>query len=143
MSVRELTIEAKKENLDKVMAFLESRLEELNCTPKAQIQISVAMEEIFVNVASYAYQHLKNIKEGPGMVSIRVEDTEDPRSVAVTFEDSGIPFDPLSRQDPDVSLPAEERGIGGLGIYMVKKSMDHVHYEYKDGKNIMTFRKDL
>ena len=143
MSVRELTVEANKENLGKVMTFLESRLEELGCTPKAQMQISVAMEEIFINVASYAYEHLKEKQSGQGIVSIRVEDTVDPRSVAVTLVDSGIPFDPLAREDPDVTLSAEKRGIGGLGIYMVKKSMDHVHYEYKDGKNIMTFRKDL
>ena len=143
MSLKELTIEAEVENLDKVLLFLGERLDELGCSPRAKMQIEVALEEIFVNVASYAYERADSSGEEPEQVSISVEDSNDPLRVEVTIKDSGIPFDPLAREDPDVTLTAEERAIGGLGIYMVKKSMDHVRYEYRDGRNILTFRKDL
>ena len=143
MGRRELTLDAKIENLDRVLAFLDERLDELKCSMKAKLQIELALEEIFVNVASYAYNRNGAASQEPGPVSISVEDTEDPLSVAVTITDRGMPFDPLAQQDPDVSLSAEDRRVGGLGIYMVKKSMDHVRYEFKDGQNILTFRKDL
>ena len=143
MSVKELTVEADKANLPQVLAFIDERLEELECTMKAQMQIDIALEEIFINVANYAYKEMMEKSGDPGTVSIRVEDTEDPKSVAVTITDSGIPFDPLAQEDPDVTLSANERRIGGLGIFMAKKVMDYMHYEFKDGKNILTFRKDL
>jgi anti-sigma regulatory factor (Ser/Thr protein kinase) len=95
----------------------------------------VAAEEIFVNVASYAYT------SGIGSVAIEVNFEEKPKAVAIRFIDSGIPYNPLEKEDPDVTLPAEKRGIGGLGVFMVKKSMDEVTYEYKDGKNHLTIRK--
>ena len=72
-----------------------------------------------------------------------MERREDPKTVYVTFIDSGMPFDPLKKEDPDVTLPAEEREIGGLGIYMTKQAMDEVSYEYKDGQNILTLVKKL
>ena len=143
MGKRELTLDAKIENLNQVLAFLDRRLDELECSMKAKMQIELALEEIFVNVSSYAYNRVGPASQEPGKVSISVEDTKDPLSVAVTIIDRGIPFNPLTQQDPDVSLPAEDRRVGGLGIYMVKKSMDHVRYEFKDGQNILTFRKDL
>ena len=141
-NVKELTIKASRENFEKVLAFVDERLEELGCTPKAQMQIDIALEEIYVNVSSYAYPDGVNPFKG-GEVTIRVEDTEDPKSVAITLTDRGIPFDPLAKEDPDITLSAEERRVGGLGIFMVKKSMDLMKYEYKDGQNILTFRKDL
>lgn len=149
MSVKELTVEAKIDNLHRVIAFADQRLEELGCSNGAQIAIDLALEELFVNVASYAYQ--KEGQEKPDqyrsseqeLVSIRVEDAEDPLCVDVTIVDYGVPFDPLAREDPDITLSAEKRRIGGLGIFLVKKSMDHVHYEFKDGKNILTFKKYL
>ena len=140
MNTKELTIEAATENLTQVIAFVDERLEELGCNMKAQMQIDVALEEIFVNIAEYAYENQTGM---PHVVTIRVEDTDDPLSVAVTFTDEGVPFDPLAKKDPDVTLSAEERDIGGLGIYIVKKSMDHVKYDYRDGQNIFTFRKFL
>ena len=72
-----------------------------------------------------------------------MEVVENPLSVIITFIDNGIPYDPLKKEDPDITLSAEERDIGGLGIYMVKKTMDAVSYEYKDGCNILTIKKDL
>ena len=143
VGVKELTVEAVTENLGRVLDFLNSRLSELGCSPRAKMQIEVALEEIFVNVASYAYAGDSGEGRQRGEVTIRVEDSKEPLSVEVTISDNGIPFDPLARDDPDVTLTAEERRIGGLGIYMVKKSMDHVRYECRDGRNILTFRKDL
>ncbi len=143
MSAINLTIEANTDNLDRVLSFVDHRLEELDCSMKVQMQIDLAIEEVYVNVAQYAYQHLPPEERRKGMVSICVEDLEDPKRVEVTFSDEGIPFDPLAKEDPDVTLNADSRPIGGLGIFMVKKSMDSVEYEYKDGKNILKFRKDL
>ena len=143
MSAINLTIEANTDNLDKVLSFVDQRLEELDCSMKVQMQIDLAIEEVYVNVAQYAYQYLPPEERRKGMVSICVEDLDDPKRVEVTFADEGIPFDPLAKEDPDVTLNADSRPIGGLGIFMVKKSMDSVEYEYKDGKNILKFRKDL
>ena len=143
MSAINLTIEANTDNLDRVLSFVDQRLEELDCSMKVQMQIDLAIEEVYVNVAQYAYQHLPPEERSKGMVSICVEDLEDPKRVEVTFTDEGIPFDPLAKADPDVTLNADSRTIGGLGIFMVKKSMDSVEYEYKEGKNILKFRKDL
>ena len=133
--MKELRIDAKIENLDKVLAFLDTELENIDCPMKEQMQLDVAVEEIFVNIASYAYQ------PGEGDALIQLEKLEGPDRIVVTFTDSGIPYDPLAKEDPDVTLSAEERQIGGLGIYMVKKSMDEMAYEYKDKKNILKIAK--
>lgn len=137
-----LRVEANLESLEKVLGYVNEQMSSLGCTEKTRMQIEIAVEEIFVNVASYAYSGEEQ-GSGSGYADISVKECEDPRSVSVTISDNGIPFDPLARADPDVTLSAEKRQIGGLGIYMVKKSMDHVQYEYRDGQNILTFRKDL
>lgn len=136
-STSELDIEATKENLSEVQAFVEEHLEKVDCPLKTIMQIGVAVEEIFVNIASYAYAPKK------GNAIVRVEVCEEPVSVSITFVDHGVPYDPLKKDDPDVTLSAEERGIGGLGIFMTKKIMDNITYEYKDGKNILTLEKNL
>ncbi|MBQ8118451.1 MAG: ATP-binding protein [Lachnospiraceae bacterium] len=133
--MRELDIEALTENLDTVLEFVDRELEARDCSMKVQIQINIAVEEIFVNIAHYAY----NPEVGPA--TIRVEILEDPLAVSLTFIDQGTPYDPLAKEDPDVTLAADERTIGGLGIFMVKKSMDDVKYEYKEGSNILTIVK--
>ena len=135
--MKELTIEADVNNLDEVITFVDEQLEAHDCSIKIQTQIDIAVEELFVNIAHYAYQ------PETGQATVRVEIQEDPLAAIITFIDSGMPYDPLARPDPDVTLPAEEREIGGLGIYMVKKSMDNVIYEYKDGRNVLTIRKNL
>lgn len=133
----ELTIEAKTENLEKVLAFVDKHLEEKECAIKVQMQIDVAVEELFVNIAQYAYD------SDTGMVTIQVEIQEEPLAVMITFIDNGVPYNPLAKEDPDITLAAEERQIGGLGIYMVKKTMDDITYDYKDGQNILRIRKQL
>lgn len=135
--MKEFEIEAKIENLPKVLSFVDEQLETADCPMKIQMQIDIAVEEIFVNIAHYAY----NPKTGTAMV--RVEILPEPPSVDITFIDGGIPYDPLAKADPDVTLSVEEREIGGLGIFMVKKSMDDVKYEYLDGHNILTLKKGL
>ena len=133
--MRSLTVAAKKEELETVQAFIDGILEEHDCPMKTQFQIDVAVEEIFVNIAHYAYPG------GKGDVKLSVLDAGD--SVKLRFTDSGVAFDPLKRTDPDITLSAEERSIGGLGIYMVKKSMDDVCYERKNDCNVLTLTKKL
>ena len=135
--MKELKLEAKLQNLQQALDFVDDFLMTVNCPMKLQMQIDVAVEEIFVNVASYAYD------PGTGPVTLRVEKVNDPTAVRITFVDSGTPFDPTAKADPDVTLSAEERRIGGLGIYMVKKTMDSMVYEYKDGQNILHITKLL
>lgn len=133
--MKELIIDALTENLDAVIAFVTEQLEAVACSMKAQMQIEVAVEELFVNIAHYAYA------PGIGTATIQTEITAD--TAEITFIDSGVQYDPLAKPDPDVSLPASERQIGGLGIFMVKKSMDDMRYEYRDRKNILTIVKKL
>ena len=135
--MKELKIDATIQNLDEVLAFLDGELEAMECGMKEQIQLDVAVEEIFVNIASYAYT------DGTGTANIRIEYSEEDSTLSITFKDRGIPYNPLEKEDPDVTLSAEERGIGGLGIYMVKKSMDDVIYRYENGYNTLTLVKKL
>lgn len=128
-----LVMEAERENLPQALAFIDKHLEEVGCPMKEQMQIDVAAEEIFVNIASYAYA------PGRGKVMIHMDTNEG--EAAITFVDSGMQYDPLAKEDPDVTLSAEDRQIGGLGIFMVKNSMDDVRYEYKDNKNKLTLVK--
>jgi anti-sigma regulatory factor (Ser/Thr protein kinase) len=133
----EVVVEALKENLGEVSAFVDSHLEEIDCPVKAQMQLDIAVEELFVNIANYAYA------PDTGKATIRLEINEEPLSVSITFIDNGVPYDPLAKADPDITLSAEERAIGGLGIFMVKKSMDDMFYEYKDSQNVLTIVKKL
>ncbi len=135
--MKELTIDARVENIDIVTDFVNAELEALDCPMKAQMQIDVAIDELFGNISNYAY----NSEVGPA--TVRVEVTEAPLAVVITFIDGGVPYDPLAKADPNVTLSAEEREIGGLGIFLVKKTMDDIAYEYKDGKNILKIKKHI
>ena len=136
-AVDELIIAATLENLPQVQAFVEERLEAAECPMRAQMHLSVVVEEVFANIASYAYA------PGTGEAIVRMEISGEPKIVTITFLDRGIAYDPLARTDPDVTLPAEERDIGGLGVFLTKKLMDEVLYERTDGYNILTIRKKL
>ena len=135
--MKELTIAAKVENIEAVTNFVNEQLEALDCPMKAQMQIDIAIDELFGNIALYAYN------PEIGQATVRVEVTEDPLAVVITFIDNGVPYDPLAKADPDTTLSAEEREIGGLGIYMVKKCMDEITYDYKDGQNILKIKKRI
>lgn len=133
-----ITLPATLEHMDTVIAFVDQQLEPYGCPMDVQFQIDVAVEEMYVNIAHYAYTDQK----GEASISCHVEEGT-PCQVVIELRDRGIPYNPLARQDPDVSLSAEERAIGGLGIYMVKKSMDQVEYRYENGYNILTLRKQF
>ena len=135
--MKELTIAATVENIEVVTDFVGEQLEAYDCPMKVQIQINIAIDELFRNIAHYAYN------PETGDATVRVEVIEDPLSVTITFMDKGIPYDPLKKEDPNITLSAEERQIGGLGIFMVKKTMDDITYEYKDGQNILKIKKNL
>lgn len=135
--MKELTIDATVDNITQVTAFVDEQLEELGCPVKAQMQIDIAIDELFGNIAHYAY----NPDVGPA--TVRVEVVKDPMAVIITFIDNGVQYDPLAKADPDTTLSAEEREIGGLGIYMVKQSMDEITYEYKNGQNILRIKKNI
>lgn len=135
--IKEFTGEATLENIENVTNFVDEELENMGCPMKVLFQINVAIDEIFGNIAHYAY----NPEVGPATVQVEV--TDDPMAVVITFIDNGIPYDPLAKEDPDVTLSAEERAVGGLGIYLVKKTMDDVSYEYKDGQNILKIKKNF
>ncbi len=129
--------EATRDNLHEVLAFVDESLERLDCPIKKQLQIDVSVEELFVNIADYAYG------DDNGFAQIWVEEDADGNELRVTFVDTGMPYNPLEKEDPDVTLPVEKRKIGGLGIYMVKKAMDKIFYEHKNGMNVLTIHKKL
>ncbi len=135
--MKEITIEATVGNIGTVTEFVNKQLEELHCPMKAQIQIDMAIDELFGNIAHYAYC------PDTGEATVRIEVENEPLSVVITFMDGGVPYDPLKKNDPDVTLSAEEREIGGLGIFLVKNSMDDISYEYKDGHNILRIKKNI
>lgn len=135
--MKEITVAAIPENLQEVLASIIPELEAAGCPMKKQLQIELAVEEIFVNIAHYAYQ--PNI----GLVTIRYEIGGNPLQAVLQFIDSGKPYNPLLQKDPDISLSAKDREIGGLGIYLAKKSMDHIEYQYQDGKNILSISKNV
>ena len=135
IDIDELELEAEVENLPTVQLFVDKHLNDAKCPSKIQKQIDVAVEEIFVNIASYAYA------PATGMVVLKLEMNRDLDKVNISFIDKGIPYDPLKNEEPDITLSAEEREIGGLGIFLVKQTMDEVRYEHKDGQNILTISK--
>lgn len=132
-----ITLPAKTEHLDQVLEFIDAILDRNNCPESIKIQLDIAVEELFVNIASYAYEP----HEGPADITCKVDKATN--IATLEFRDKGIPYNPLAREDPDLTLSAEERGIGGLGIFMVKNSMDKVSYDYEDGTNILTIEKRL
>ena len=135
--MKDLTLDAKTENVDKVIEFINKELDAFGCSSKTKIEIDVAVDEIFANIANYAYN--KNV----GSVTIQINITDNPKTAVIIFKDSGVPFDPLIKKDPNVTLSADERDIGGLGIFIVKKTMDKVEYEYKDKQNVLKITKNI
>ena len=135
--MKEMTFRATPENIAAATAFVEAGLEAADCSPKAQMQIDVAMDELFGNVARYAYA------PGEGDVTVGFELDEATRTAQITLTDSGVPFNPLKAAEPDLTASAEDRPIGGLGIFLVRKTMDSLEYRYENGKNILTIRKKI
>ncbi len=131
----ELRLDTSIENLDRLISVLDEQLEAANCPMKAQLQLDVAVEEIFGNIASYAYDGAK------GLVIVQLNISGE--VAEILFVDEGKPFNPLEVDEPNVEEIAQSEKLGGLGIFMVKESMDQVHYDYRDGKNFLTIKKFL
>ena len=131
------TFPAKTEALSDVLGFVDQMLERVACPMKIQTAICVAIEEVFVNIARYAYEG------GEGEMTLRVGYDEDCRTVTFCMTDKGVPFDPLKKPDPDITLSAEDRDIGGLGIFIAKKTMDSLTYAYENGENRLTMTKTI
>ena len=136
-AMKEKVFSANKDILPEVMAFTEECLEGFGCPMKTSVAICVAVEEIFVNIASYAYG------EGTGEAALCFDFDENERLMTLVVSDEGIPFNPLEREEPDITLSAAERDIGGLGIFITKKTMDTVSYKNENGKNILTMTKKI
>ena len=134
---KEITVPANIDSLSRVTDFVDAELDSLGCQAETRSNINVAVDEIFTNIAKYAYP------DTDGDATIRVKTNMRNPGITITFTDSGKPFNPLEKEDPDTDLPARERKVGGLGIHMVKKSMDDCSYEYKDGQNILTIKKTI
>ena len=135
--LKEITVPASLENLDTVIGMIEEGLEEADCPLKLIMQITVCVEEVFVNVANYAYSG----EAGECFLKLEIETTDEVRKATICVTDSGVPFNPLEKEEPDITLSADERQIGGLGIFMVKKTMDEIFYSYEGGKNTLIMEK--
>ena len=135
--MQKITVEARLENLDKVNDFVQNSILNHDCSKKAIMQLGVIVEEIFVNIVSYAYP------ENVGYAEIQTELQDNPLAINLTFIDSGIQYNPLENNDPDLGLSVEERDIGGLGIYLVKNMVEEISYKYENGKNILSLTKLL
>ena len=135
--MKELTLDAKLENIPAATDFINEQLEALDCSMKAQMQIDVAIDELFANISHYAYT------PGTGEATVGFAFDESTRTAFITFRDQGVPFNPLEQEEPDVKASAQERKLGGLGIFMVKKTMDGMEYRYENGYNILTIRKKI
>ena len=135
--MKEWTFEAKIDRIPWLTEQVDALLEGLDCPIKAQMQIDVAIDELLANIASYAYE------TGEGQVTVRFDFQPDDRTVALTFIDKGIPYDPLAKPDPDVTLSVDKRAVGGLGIFLIKKTMDDMTYARQDGRNVLTIFKHI
>lgn len=135
--MNEMTVEAKVENIPAITAWIDEELEKVGCSIKAQMQIDVAIDELFSNIAYYAYA------PDTGEATVRFGFDPASRTATITFIDSGKPYNPLERNDPDITKTVEERTVGGLGIFLVKKTMDSLNYHYSEGRNIFSIQKKV
>ena len=131
------TFPAKTDALPDILGFVEETLDGYECPMKIQMAVCVAIEEVFVNIAHYAYG------ECEGNVTLDIGFDDATRTVTFRMADKGIPFDPLAKPDPDITLSAEDRDVGGLGIFITKKTMDQISYAYANGENILTMTKKV
>ena len=138
--MKELKIEATVDNLAEVFRFLSEAMENCSVEPKVKRQIKLCVEELFVNIAHYAYD------PDIGLAKISIDTVKDENGVprmVISFADEGRPYDPLSAPVPDIEAELGDRRIGGLGVFLVRNAMDSFEYEHKDGQNITTIEKEL
>ncbi len=139
--MNEIRVTATMAEYDRVLRFVMDQVEAVNPSPALGMQIELVVEEIYVNIASYAYPDGNS--DGKGMAVVQTEISSDTHELTLIFKDWGSKFNPLAKPDPDITLSADEREIGGLGIFLVKNNMDSVVYEYVDGMNTLTMKKRL
>lgn len=135
--MKELTVEATTENIETVTDFVSVELEQIDCPMKIQAQISIVIDELFGNIARYAYQ------PETGTATVQLYTEENPLTVILIFSDNGIPFNPLEQEEPDIHADLKNRKPGGMGIFLVKKLMDLVEYSYQNGQNIVLIKKTI
>ena len=135
--MKKITVEATVDNLQQIIDFATEQLEARDCPMKVVMQMELVIEEIFVNISSYAYHP----EIGPATFCVEFE--ENPPALLMTFIDGGKPYNPLEKSDPDTTLDIDERDVGGLGIFLVKKNVDEISYKFDDGKNILSMKKFL
>jgi len=135
--MKSITIPATVDQMQQILDLINLDLTENDCSLQSEMQINIAVEELFVNICHYAYH------PETGAATVQWEVTGDPPCITIQFLDAGHPYNPLEKEDPDTTLSVEDRNIGGLGVYLVKKTMDHMSYEYKDGRNTLTIQKTL
>ncbi len=140
-NIQEIMVDAEVSELDKVLDFVSEYLEELGCNMSFVVKMGVACDEIFMNISSYAYPHKSSGNKGYARIIISQNESLD--SIQIMFRDNGIPYDPLKSTDPDVTLNAEERDVGGLGIFMVKKFTDTIMYERDGDENVLIITKSI
>lgn len=135
--MKELNLQASDETLYTVLDAIRETLKESGCSEDLTTTILIAAEEVYVNIAHYAYGG------EPGKAVVEMGLKPDPMKIRMVFKDRGIPYNPLEKEDPDIDALEEEREIGGLGIFMVKEIMDRVEYRYENGQNILMIEKLL
>ena len=134
----EITVRAAPEQIDAVMDFVNRQLDVLSCPEETRVDLDVAVDELLSNIIRYAYG------SETGTVTVRVETQLEPKALILTFLDQGAPFDPLAEERPDTtSLPARERPMGGLGLYLVRSLVDEITYARRDGQNVLTVHKEI
>ena len=131
------TLDATIENVETITGLIDEKLEEAGASMKAEMQINIVIEEIYSNIAKYGYA------SGKGDATVTLDILQDPLRAEITFINSGEPYDPLAQEDPDIHAALDDRPMGGLGILIIKKTMDDVSYEFKDKQNILTVVKAL
>jgi anti-sigma regulatory factor (Ser/Thr protein kinase) len=135
--MNKIVVPAKIENLQKVLNFINQELESVEYNKTLLLQLELSIEEAYVNIVNYAYE----LEDGDVLISCSID--KNPTKVTIQFIDSGIPYNPLDNEDPDTLSKIEDKEIGGLGIFLIKKNVDFVEYEYQGGKNILTLKKAL
>ncbi|KZX10305.1 ATP-binding protein [Methanobrevibacter curvatus] len=137
--MEKIVVPGKVEYLSQVQEFINSKLKYYELLPKFQMQLELVIEEIFINIVKYA--HMEDSSENKIVIYSLFD--EESSVLTIKFVDKGIPFNPLKEEDPDLNADIENRKIGGLGLFLVKKNTDELEYKYKKGKNILTFKKSL
>lgn len=135
MKAEKIIVPAALNQIAPVTEMINKKMEELNCSLRTRMHIRVAVDEIISNIVHYAYGNRR------GTINVEVEAEENPPYLSITFIDQGVPFNPLTARDPELAGSAKQRPVGGLGLYIVKKTMDMVYYEYKNNSNILIIRK--